>query len=278
MRFTALFLALSSAIAAGAAQAVTAPPASLGWTVRDLAGKELDYGEIDLTPVLDGDKVVGFEVDPLAQPILVRTLQNGELVTEARIDNVSGGGLWDPSFVIGYAVTDFGAPSVFGFTLSSPLIPTVQPVPQIKASIAGTLTDLSGDGASITSYSLAPFGPVANAHTVRLNPGDVNPGVDGGPSATLAASGVSGTFLAYAAPGQATFYAPGPSAAETLNGPAGSYTDVVIASTFRLSGGGDAFAGTSFVEITPVPEPGTWALVLAGLSMVGAVARRATKA
>jgi len=32
--------------------------------------------------------------------------------------------------------------------------------------------------------------------------------------------------------------------------------------------------GTALWQLTPVPEPGTWALLLAGLGVVGAVARR----
>jgi hypothetical protein len=276
MRATILSLATAIAFASGTAQAQT--QASFSWTVWDLQGKELDYGDFSLTPVVDGNKVVGYEVDPLAGAISVSTVQNGQLVREATIESVSGFGLWDPSFIYGIAVTDLGAPSIFGFTLSVPLIPTVAPIPQIKASVAGTLTDLTGDGASLTPYSLSPLAPATALQTVRLNPGSVDPGVDGGPAAALAASGVSGTFLAYAAPGQAAYYMPGPTAGGTLNGSAGSYSGMVITNIFRLSGGGDAFAANGFVEVTAVPEPGTWAMVLAGIGMLGAVARRATKA
>jgi hypothetical protein len=275
MRVTILLLAGAIACASGIAQAQS--QASFSWTVWDLQGRELDYGDFSLTPVVEGDKVVGYEVDPLDRPISVSTLQNGQLVREATIESVSGFGLWDPSFIYGIAVTDLGAPSIFGFTLTVPLIPTVAPNPQIKASVAGTLTDLTGDGGSLTPYSLSPLAPASDLQMVRLNPGSVDPGVDGGPAAALAASGVSGTFLAYAAPGQAAYYMPGPTAAATLTGPAGSYTGMVITNIFRLSGGGDAFSANGFVEVSAVPEPGTWALVLAGLGMVGAVARRATR-
>jgi hypothetical protein len=33
-------------------------------------------------------------------------------------------------------------------------------------------------------------------------------------------------------------------------------------------------AGTALWQLTPVPEPGTWAMLLAGLAVVAGVARR----
>jgi hypothetical protein len=263
MRSNLLYLAALAALGAGQAVAAVAP-ASFDWSVRDLQGNELDYGSFNLVAVEQGGKVIGYEVQPLANPITVFGVSGGQLVAEATITQVSGGGSWDPAFIYGLSVQDIGAPSVFSFTITAPLLPTVTPVPQIKANVAGTLTDQSGDGAA-----LIPLGPGSTLQTVRLAPGAVNAGVDGGPAVPFSiAPGASGTFKAFAA------YMPGPTAAETLLGPAGSYTGITIANTFQLSGGNDTFVTTGFVEVTAVPEPDARALMFAGMGLLGVVAWR----
>ena len=48
-------------------------------------------------------------------------------------------------------------------------------------------------------------------------------------------------------------------------------------STFGQHGLGRAQPRTSVVAVTPVPEPGQWAMMLAGLALVGWIVRRNTK-
>lgn len=47
--------------------------------------------------------------------------------------------------------------------------------------------------------------------------------------------------------------------------------------TFGQHGLGRAQPRTSVVAVTPVPEPGQWAMMLAGLALVGWIVRRNTK-
>lgn len=48
-------------------------------------------------------------------------------------------------------------------------------------------------------------------------------------------------------------------------------------STFGQHGLGRAQPRTTVVAVTPVPEPGQWAMMLAGLALVGWIVRRNTK-
>jgi hypothetical protein len=66
---------------------------------------------------------------------------------------ITGNANADPAIAYGIAVVDFGAPSIFGFLFSIPVLagdlpamPTV-----IRSSIVGGLTDFSGDGVEITA-------------------------------------------------------------------------------------------------------------------------------
>jgi hypothetical protein len=47
--------------------------------------------------------------------------------------------------------------------------------------------------------------------------------------------------------------------------------------TFGQHGLKRAQPRTSVVSVTPVPEPGQWAMMLAGLALVGWIVRRNTK-
>ena len=56
----------------------------------------------------------------------------------------------DPQVAYGLAVTDFGAPSTFGFSFISPIVPTPGPT-EMESSIDAGLTDFTGDGVSIST-------------------------------------------------------------------------------------------------------------------------------
>jgi hypothetical protein len=156
----------------------------------------------------------------------------------------------DPAHDFAASVTDFGTPSTFSFTVSSPMVPSIGFPNSVNASIVGGLTDLTSNGVSV-----APVAPNTALLLSRVGAPLTSMGVDVG----AAESGV-GTYGPYAAgpiPG------PGPGPWTTL--------DTMLA--FTLSGGGDTFAYTFHSEI--VPEPSSIALAGVGAALLlGYAARR----
>jgi hypothetical protein len=180
----------------------------------------------------------------------------------------------DPYILYAFTVTDIGAPSIFTFGALNPLVPIVpNGTHQVKAAFGGRLTDFTGNGAAINQIAGVPI------QTAVLNPGPVGMGVDVGPSASIAA-GPSGQVLAYGNTSTAfpmsgdAFVAPGPAFLDYAPLAGGPFTQMKADWRFSLSGGGDSFAGIGYVEIVPVPEPGTVLLMLAGLGGLAVVARR----
>jgi hypothetical protein len=163
----------------------------------------------------------------------------------------------DPAIAYGIAVVDFGAPSVFGFSFGTPIVPT-GPSTVVAASIVGGLTDFTGDGISLT-----PTGPTVQTSAVGF---PLTPmGVDVGPAFSAPAGG-AGAFHAY-----------GPHAAGPVPGPAGVFTFLTVSAGFGLSGGGDVAALTGFASIEDAAVPdagaGTAALLMVGALAVIGVAR-----
>lgn len=58
---------------------------------------------------------------------------------------------------------------------------------------------------------------------------------------------------------------------------AGPRSEDIGRNTFGQHGLKRAAPRTSVVSVTPVPEPGQWAMMLAGLALVGWIVRRNTK-
>jgi hypothetical protein len=160
----------------------------------------------------------------------------------------------DPMISYGISVTDFGAPSVFGFFFSTPIVPVVGPN-TVDASIAGALNDFTGNGVSIT-----PTGPLLQSSTVSLPLTSM--GVDVGPAAAYG-PGAPGAFYTYGA------FAAGP-----IPGPVGAWTTLSATLGFTLSGGGDIAVLTGFAQIVPIPEPSSFALLGMGAAALAFVARR----
>jgi hypothetical protein len=170
---------------------------------------------------------------------------------------ISGSASADPVISYGIAVVDLGAPSVFGFLFSIPVLagdlpamPTV-----VNSSIVGGLTDFSGDGVSITA----------------INPHVQDNYLEGG--AFTWSVGDSASF----GPGPAgSLYAYGPYIFGPAAGPAGPYIgNFVTTANFSLSGGGDIAALTGFCSINPVPLPPT--LLLLGSGLLGLAGFRLRK-
>lgn len=155
----------------------------------------------------------------------------------------------DPSVSFYVGVTDVGTPSTFTLSITLPIVPTGSPN-LVSASVGGTLTDVKGDGVSLTPSP----GPLAWVGTVGSP--NTSLGVDVGPAAShTSAPGSPPWSYSYG-----TFSA-GPTAGPTP----GPWTVLSGTFSFTLSGGEDVADLNGSLTITAVPEAN-------GGLMVGAIA------
>jgi hypothetical protein len=100
--------------------------------------------------VSEGGEITAGE-DKISVPLFELTKGHGfESIfetSEYRI-TISGSLNPDPSIAYGIAVVDFGAPTLFGFSFFTPIVPT-GPATTVDASIVGGLTDFTGDGGRV---------------------------------------------------------------------------------------------------------------------------------
>jgi hypothetical protein len=183
-----------------------------------------------------------------------------------------GGLVFDPDPVITYsfAVTDFGAPSTFGFIFSQPIVATSTPG-VVDASLSGSTTNGGGLPGLVTVTPAAPPGiipvdgdflPEIAVYTLSQNGGAtfLNAGLDLGPAFASNPLLVSDTY--------------GPFSGGPIAGPAGagSYNFMRVDVNFSLSGGSDSFTANG--SATVIPEPGTLVLLVGGLVALAAAGRR----
>ena len=178
----------------------------------------------------------------------------------------------DPIIAYGMQVVNNGTNAVtFQKIVSSPILPTITSSPTIvRAGISGSAFDFAGNGVTVTPRpgAFAQDGDGTDEiqmFQVRRNVGSgawLNAGVDVGGVQSFAGGGSAFTYTypAVNLPFQA--------------GPTGSFAQMRTVTRFSLTGGGDRATFTGFAEILPVPEPGEYALMLAGLAVVASVARR----
>ena len=209
--------------------------------------------------------VVSWTPDPApgafvtAQTTFLNTINIGESLLEPT-SNPAGAG-WSFSYGLGFNVPANTLASTLKVVYDIPFGPNYLPSPAqpllVTSTLIGTLLDGTGTGVQIITPS-SGF-----VQTVTFQPGiGNNVGVSVGPNAFGAATGNTGQQFAYG-----EFSASG-----SLT--SGSYGAMTVVAEFTLEPGTGAFAFDGTVTVTPVPEPEGWALILAGLGLVGTIVRR----
>ena len=187
-----------------------------------------------------------------------------DLVPSAELSNV------DPIVAYGLQVVNNGSTAAtFQRITTAPILPVITGATEVRAGISGSVFDLTGNGAAITPQTNVPQDPdgIQEMQVFRLRStvgsgAWTNAGVDVGAAQTFAGGGSAFT------------YTYGPTNLALQAGPTGTWAQMQTVTRFSLTGDGDRATLTGFAEILPVPEPGEYAMMLAGLAVVACVARR----
>lgn len=176
----------------------------------------------------------------------------------------------DPIISYGLQVVNNGAGvATFQRINTSPILPTISGPTVVRAGISGSAFDLAGNGVTVTpnpniaqdTDGIAEM-QIFRARQTIGSGAWTNLGVDVGGAQTFSGGGSAFTYTypAVNLPLQA--------------GPTGTFAQMQTVTRFSLTGGGDRMTFTGFAEIIPVPEPGEYAMMLAGLAVVGSISRR----
>lgn len=168
------------------------------------------------------------------------------------------GGNVDPFMTFSFKATNNGAtPLTFTFSQGLSIVPPVAPATQVRATLGYALQDGTG------GLALTPVGATTSAFELSSNNGVSF--VPAGAAVQLGGPATVGPGLSDSVGfGSTTFYA----------GPAGTFNYMRVVEQFTLTGGNDVALIVGRVEVQAIPEPGTWAMIVAGLAAVVGVARR----
>lgn len=174
-------------------------------------------------------------------------------MSSLKLNNLSGHGDPDLSYAISASNNSLYT-QTYTFAVGEEILPTVSSANLVHADIAGGLTTKD------SAVTISPFGTSATIQQFQLSADNgatfINAGVDVGPQASAIATSTYGTYLADAS---------GPDD-QTWN-----YMQIV--SKFTLTAK-DSVSLVGYASITPVPEPETFAMFMAGLTLLGFVSVR----
>lgn len=168
----------------------------------------------------------------------------------------------DPEMSYGFSIrNNTAATQAYTVTFGESLVPTVAGAYTLSADISGAVSSVpSSAGVTVTPNTSS--GMVQELYLRKVSDGSfVNAGVNVGTSFAVASSG----SVPY--PSDTAFVNNGNTGADAYN-----YWE--FRTKFKLSGGKDTFVATGSAVLTPVPEPESYALVLAGALVMVSVARR----
>ena len=234
-----------------------------------------------LVPALAG-------ADPIAAPIVMVTI-DGQAAGSPLLQQDPDSGVWfvdnyyygdergsytmnltldpDPVLIYAMATTDFGAPSVFGFSFGLAIVPTAAPGSVFHTESSNTQDPFATGGTAVTALAPPAGVPVDSdgvtemfVYTLSQNGGVtlLNAGLDIRPS-FVGASPVDTQAAINLGP---------------IAGPAGAgfYDFMQVNVNYSMTGGGDQYNWNGRAEV--VPEPGTAALFALGLGGLALVGRR----
>jgi hypothetical protein len=171
---------------------------------------------------------------------------NGTYMAEMELHSISGHG--DPELSYGITVKNStGRTQTYTIVADENIVPPLGGANTVFASIDGSLAATSG---TLT---------IAQSQSYKLSAGAnplINAGVDLAP--TYSTSG-SGTYSALS---------------PVLAGPQNAWDYMQLSTTFTLSGGKGTAIVNGYASLTPIPEPDGYAMLLAGLGMLGLIVRR----
>jgi hypothetical protein len=253
----------AAAIGAGAAVLFSGAPALAATaTVGDLA--RACTGDADTCGAvfqIDGNEVgrVGFSVDPKTGAFTVGSQTFQSQGATWTLNSASGN--VDPFVLFSFGATNTSLlPKTYSAAFSLPISLTGEV--DASARVSYSLTAGSNPAAiGATLFPTSGTGKVVDSQDIRFSPFDSkDKGVDVGDVFSVA-EGTTGSSPIFAATNSLV-----------LTGSPYTLMSVIVA--FGLTPDSAAGLSGEVVQI-PIPEPGTWALMLVGLVGLGAIARRA---
>jgi hypothetical protein len=171
----------------------------------------------------------------------------------------------DPYINYGMFVQNTGTGSMtFQQVVTAPVSPAITGSNMVRGSVSGGLTDATGNGVTIVPQSNRTQDGDGSAELQLFLLNDVN---DFSASGGYANAGVDvGGIVMGTGPGAIGY---GTFAEGMIPGPTSTWEWMQIRTRFSLTGHNDTAVITGYAEITPVPEADTYALLLAGLGLVG---------